>query len=134
MNRFKLFLIEYEAKLVLLAGFILVISFSFRFGYLEGEKVREKPVVIEKPIECQNSNVTDSQTVENNLSSSKQVVGSNSTDMTKNCAYVGSKNSNKVHLPTCLFAKKIKPENLVCFKSLDDAIKQGRVADKSCIK
>lgn len=34
-----------------------------------------------------------------------------------NCLYVGSKNSKTYHKPDCKWAKKIKPENLVCYKS-----------------
>ena len=48
------------------------------------------------------------------------------------CAFVGSKNSNKYHLPSCAFAKRIKPENLVCFTSKEEAEKRGYVA--GCLK
>lgn len=33
------------------------------------------------------------------------------------CLYVGSKNSKTYHKPDCKWAKKIKPENIVCYKS-----------------
>ncbi|MBI2507616.1 thermonuclease family protein [Candidatus Woesearchaeota archaeon] len=45
----------------------------------------------------------------------------NCVDNKKDCLYVGSKDSDKFHTPECKFAKKIKPENLVCFYSLEDA-------------
>lgn len=35
----------------------------------------------------------------------------------KDCLYVGSKNSKTYHNPDCKWAKKISPENLVCYKS-----------------
>lgn len=38
-------------------------------------------------------------------------------DNKEDCLYVGSKNSNTYHKPDCKFAKKIKPENLICYKS-----------------
>ena len=38
---------------------------------------------------------------------------------------IGSKDSNKYHLPTCGIAKNIKPENKVEFKSPADAVKAG---------
>ncbi len=38
---------------------------------------------------------------------------------------VGSKDSDKYHLPTCGIAKNIKPENKVEFKSPADAVKAG---------
>jgi micrococcal nuclease len=33
------------------------------------------------------------------------------------CLYVGSKTSKTYHKPDCKFAKKIKPENLVCYRT-----------------
>jgi len=46
--------------------------------------------------------------------------------------YVGSKNSNKYHYPTCRAAQKIKPENLVTFKSAKEAQAAGYVPCKLC--
>jgi hypothetical protein len=122
MGKFKKILIKYETKLVLVTGFILVAVISFQFGRLEGKRIENKPIVIEKTAEVNNNN--------NNNQEKSVETNSKAVD----CAYVGSKNSNKIHLPSCSFAKKIKPENLVCFKSLDEAIKQGKQIDKSCIK
>lgn len=39
--------------------------------------------------------------------------------------YVGSKESNKFHLPTCTWAKKIASENLIQFRNRDDAVSAG---------
>jgi len=50
------------------------------------------------------------------------------------CAFVGSKNSDKYHVPTCQWAKRIKPENIICFKSIDDAVAKNYKPDKTCIK
>jgi len=38
-------------------------------------------------------------------------------DNKEDCLYVGSKNSETYHKPDCKWAKKIKPENLICYKS-----------------
>lgn len=46
--------------------------------------------------------------------------------------YVGSAKSNKYHYPTCEWAKKIKPENLVTFKSAKEALAAGYVPCKVC--
>jgi hypothetical protein len=46
--------------------------------------------------------------------------------------YVGSKNSNKYHYPTCRWARKIKPANLVTFKSAQEAQAAGYVPCKVC--
>jgi hypothetical protein len=39
--------------------------------------------------------------------------------------FVGSKNSNKYHYCRCYYAKKIKPENLICFQSVEEAKSKG---------
>jgi len=39
--------------------------------------------------------------------------------------FVGSKNSDKYHYCTCRYAKRIKPENLLCFSDEKDAQGQG---------
>jgi len=41
-------------------------------------------------------------------------------DPFKGCLFVGSKNSDVYHALDCKWAKKIKPENLVCYRSLDE--------------
>ena len=46
--------------------------------------------------------------------------------------YVGSKQSNKYHLPDCKWAKKISPKNLVKFKTVAEAKKAGYVPCKVC--
>lgn len=46
--------------------------------------------------------------------------------------YVGSKKSNKYHYPTCKWAQKIKPENIVTLKSAKDAKAAGYVPCKVC--
>jgi hypothetical protein len=46
--------------------------------------------------------------------------------------YVGSKNSNKYHYPTCRAAQRIKPGNLVTFKSTQEAKAAGYVPCKVC--
>ena len=44
----------------------------------------------------------------------------------------GSKNSKIYHYPTCKWAQKIKPSNLVKFNSPEEAIKAGKVPCKIC--
>ncbi|MDI6826768.1 MAG: Ada metal-binding domain-containing protein [Candidatus Aenigmarchaeota archaeon] len=46
--------------------------------------------------------------------------------------FVGSKSSNKYHYCDCVWAKKIKPSNLVCFKSVEEAENMGYVPCKVC--
>jgi micrococcal nuclease len=46
--------------------------------------------------------------------------------------YWASKKSDKYHYPTCEWAKKINPENLVKFTTPEDAVKAGFVPCKVC--
>lgn len=46
--------------------------------------------------------------------------------------YVGSKKSNKYHYPSCVWAQRIKPANLVVFDSAKDARAAGYVPCKVC--
>jgi hypothetical protein len=46
--------------------------------------------------------------------------------------YVGSSKSNKYHYPTCEWAAKISPQNLVTFNSAKEALAAGYVPCKVC--
>jgi hypothetical protein len=46
--------------------------------------------------------------------------------------YVGSAKSNKYHYPSCQWALKIKPENLVTFESAKAALEAGYIPCKVC--
>jgi len=46
--------------------------------------------------------------------------------------FVGSSQSNKYHLPDCVWARKISPANLVTFKSPEEAQRRGYVPCKVC--
>jgi len=43
----------------------------------------------------------------------------------ENCAFIGSKNSDKYHTPDCHWAERIKEENRVCFESKEEAQEKG---------
>ena len=47
--------------------------------------------------------------------------------------YVGSKKSDRYHYPLCRWAKKIRPYNLVTFRSAKEAQKAGYVPCKVCM-
>lgn len=133
------FFIKNEQRIVLIVAFCLVSAISYEFGVLQGQKWQQKPLIIEKPV-----NISDEQKSLNSanfepsgtvLGTTSQILDSNTEsaiDMA-NCAYVGSKNSNKFYPPTCSYAKNIKPENVVCFKSAEEAISKGRLESK-CAK
>ena len=130
------FFLKNEQKIVLIVAFCLVSAISYEFGVLQGQKWQQKPLIIEKPV-----NISEEQKTLNsaNYEPSGTVLGATSQTTVDNtgspsnmakCAYVGSKNSNKFYPPTCSYAKRIKPENVVCFKSAEEAIGQGRTESK----
>jgi len=130
---------QYETKIILVAGFILVALVSFEAGLIQGKKSPANPLIVEKTTsstQIQAKTGDFPELVSDTTGENKPATGQNlaSPETPKNCAYVGSKNSNKYHLPTCTYAKKIKPENLVCFSSAEDAQAKNYQPDKSCVK
>lgn len=135
--RIRIFWEKYEKKIVLVVSLILVAISSFEVGILQGHKFEQKTLIIEKaPVAI----------VEATKAQENGVLGAQSTNIkaenlslenkeikNQECLFVGSKNSNKYHKPDCRFAKNIKPENLVCFKSEEEAKNRGYVGDKTCV-
>ncbi|MFA4817404.1 MAG: Ada metal-binding domain-containing protein [Parcubacteria group bacterium] len=139
-KKIKDFLKQSEAKLALGIGLILVAVIAFEAGVLKGQNWQQKPLVIEKTGEC-NSQFNSPENAQNPAQEGQKPIPAVSAaapqtvpDGRQACAFVGSKNSNKYHLPTCSYAKNIKPENIVCFKSAEDAAARGYQPDKSCVK
>jgi hypothetical protein len=136
-DKLKDFFKQNEVKIALLTGFVLVAAVSFEFGLMQGKKGQISPLLIEKAAQAEDLSQTSSQGSPPEASKTVQEakISPASADIpAPDCAFVGSKNSNKYHLSTCRFAKLIKPANLVCFKSAADAEAQGRQPDKGCIK
>jgi cytoskeletal protein CcmA (bactofilin family) len=133
----KSFWTKYEYKIVLLIGFLLVAIVSFEFGYVRAGNINSNPIVIEKSaaspeisLEGQVGGIIKSESA----ASEKTSVEADSQVATTplDCAFVGSKNSNKYYPPTCSYAKRIKPENLACFKTAAEAVAQGRIVSTGC--
>jgi hypothetical protein len=55
-----------------------------------------------------------------------------STSSQEGARFVGSITSKKYHRPDCRYALKIKPENLIYFRSEEDALGQGYLPCKIC--
>ena len=126
---------NYETKIVILVGLVLVALIAFQGGYLKGKSQKESPLIIEKTANCPISQESQPSQPKTEASANNLPAANNpGIAENKNCAYVGSKNSTKYHLPTCRYAKTIKPENLACFSSLEDAVKRGYQPDANCIK
>ena len=134
--KLKEFWIKYEYKIILIMGFLLVAAISFEFGYAQGKIGKVTPLVIEKPSESLKISPEGQVggTMGSNSTATQKAPTEATSQLPNDCAFVGSKNSTKYHTATCSWAKRILPKNLVCFKSAEDAIAQGKVGDKGCIK
>jgi hypothetical protein len=131
--------LEYETKVVLVVAFVLVAAIAFQAGFLRGQKNAEGPIIIEKSVEAVSGveavNLDSSQAQNTAQGVSQETKVETTGEVEKSgCAFVGSKNSNKYHLPTCRYAKNINSENKVCFSSAQDATTKGYLPDKNCIK
>ncbi len=133
-ERATLWFRENGSRLLQLLGVLLVGILSFEAGLLQGRAEPRSPIVLSLPaipVEGAPSSVLGAETPSALPSTHREPVverGDNRTD----CVFVGSKNSNKYHLPSCTVAKRIRPENRVCFASKEEAEKRGY--SPSCIK
>lgn len=135
--KIKQFWLKYEQKVILVLAFALVAILAFEAGILKGEKWQKPPLVIEKPAECPNTRdgAQDSPKAQNLTPQAvSNTIGEATPTSPKNCPFVGSKNSNKYYPPSCSFAKRVKPENLVCFKDEKDAESKGYIKSAACFK
>jgi hypothetical protein len=135
ISRVSGLLVREKGRLLLLSGFVLVGTVAFEAGFLQGSTIAAKPLVIDRPdvSGCPGGEVAgvSSESVRSGATEAKTSTTPSAPDM-KDCKFVGSKNSTLYHLPTCAPAKRIKPENLVCFASEADAQAKGYKA--GCVK
>lgn len=122
-------------KAFLLISFLLVGALSFEAGLLTKVWRSEAPLALTivegSPAASPSSGATVSfsETGQSLKTEAKETLeGSNP----ENCPFVGSKNSDKYHLPSCSYAKRILPANRVCFSSEEEAQKKGYTA--GCLK
>ncbi len=148
MDRFFRILIElahlHARRIFTIIAFLLVGALSFEGGFLFGRDRRVEPLVIGLPsLPCVASVAsTDVSAVSNDeksVNNERGIVDASNKNQLKThgntlsvgveqsqkCAFVGSKNSDKYHLPSCSHAKRIKSENVVCFVSAEDAQSKG---------
>lgn len=123
---------ENKERFLLLLGVFLVGVLCFEAGLLLGKTAQETPLVLSLPpvpIESLSQAEPVPSTQSQKTLTREPIAAKGGV---ADCVFVGSKNSNKYHLPTCTVAKRIKPENRVCFASKEEAEKRGYVP--SCLK
>ena len=142
-KRFLTWFAPREKRYALAAAGVILVALSFEMGVLFERGRGHEALVVEKSVESiakarenqallassQNGAlVAGAQTVKTSAEKGAGV----SEAIPSACAFVGSKNSTKFHSPSCSYAKRIKPENRVCFGSKEEAEKRGYVA--GCIQ
>lgn len=119
---------------------VLVAALAFFGGVAYEEQGSAGVMVIEKPV-VQEMQSTPRKDEDVHAAQEGKVAGAETVQSAEgevqsagagSCLFVGSKNSNKYHSPSCSYAKRIKPENVVCFHSKEEAESKGYVA--GCIK
>ena len=96
---------------------ILIIALTIAIIVLTKEP---SPEVIPEPLETsknQNASETTQKTLNPSCLALSCPAGAN---------YVGSKNSDLYYPCSCHYAKRIKPENIVCWKTESEAKEEGR--------
>lgn len=130
LAKIKDFWTKYERKIVLVVAFCLISAVSFGFGALWGQKWQSKPVIIEKLADAPKATekAPESQNATSVTAQGAQEPNTqNLAPSTSKCAFVGSKNSDKFYVPTCSWAKRIKPENLACYPDEQAALTKGKI-------
>ena len=139
------FLKNNQEKLLLLLGFILVFSAGFFSGHFYSQEKDDSKydIIIEDPDQsCKdlfNANPIKEYIEFSNSSSSAQIKGTQSeisNDINlqnKTGMFVASKNSKVYHSSDCQYAKRIKDENKIWFKSAKEAEEMG-YKPHSCVK
>lgn len=99
------------------ASICLVLVLAFEAGTMTAGSAGAAPIVIEVPA------ATAPVAIAEGVVAGTSVTAPDTAK--RDCAFVGSRNSDLYHLPTCATAKRIKPENIVCFANPEDAERRG---------
>lgn len=130
VSRVREFAVRERGRIALFFGILLVGVVSFEAGFLSGVARSSQPLVVNVPVEA---NVSGGQVAGSSTESAvPSDAGAKAVPDASGCAFIGSRNSTLYHRPTCAVAKRIKPENVVCFTSAEDAQSKGYRA--GCIK
>lgn len=126
----KNWLTDNQADIVLVIGIILIALISFGLGWLSAPKNAENNSVIieDKGAGAILDNAGQGSDSVKNTEKQKTANEQTTTANEQQGIIVASKNGTKYHWPWCSWAKKIKPENQVWFKSEAEAKQAGYTA------
>ena len=131
---------------VLVLIVILTSSLSFGLGRLSRIQAKREPISIEYPATDLITNNTGSESVKGDTNEQGRGVVKQTAAVVSTAppvvpivapaatigAYVGSRTSDKYHLPWCAGAKRIKPENQIWFATKAEAERAGYTPAGNC--
>lgn len=121
LSRFKNLCKNKQSDLFIIITIILVALIAFGVGRLSASK--SEPILIKNLEQASIENIAPKQeekTIQNEIQGSYQG------------QVVGSKNSDKYHLPDCPGAKQISEQNKIWFNSIEEAKKAGYKPASNC--
>jgi len=111
-----------QGDVAIAIGFVLVAVISFGIGYLTAPGQTKNPIVIEEP---QNFSASAGDVLVNIVEDTENAPEPTIKNGSEKGLFVASKNGTKYYWPWSSWAKRIKPENEVWFKSEADAQTAG---------
>ncbi len=139
MKKIKDFIKNHQERVLFIIILVLVALVGFRAGEL---KEREKQSSEIKVFLNESKNLTEEEekaitlgtaVQRKGLTPESQISSENKTENSiENCNFIGSKNSDKYHTRSCHWSEKIKEENRVCFKTIEEAQQKGYKAAGCC--
>ena len=127
MSKLKIFWEEHDQRILTVLAIILTAVVSFQAGRFQQDEVNEPEIKVSIEQSGGNNPVSEKIAILGEAAERKGIeepVVANTANEAE-CVLVGSKNSDKYHLPNCSYAARINPENLVCFSSKEDAGNRG---------
>jgi len=121
-----------EWRLLAFSAILLCSAIGFEAGMLYGREYREGPLIVEQPREDCPAPIPVPETAPRPNIAGAAAPSEATQGNAEACLFVGSKNSDKYHSPGCHWAKQIKPENIRCFASAQEA--QAAGYEEGCIK
>lgn len=123
-----------KEKAFLFISFLIVGALCFEAGLLSQVWMEKTPLAI-NIMESAPPNLQSAAIAEKDPAKTAPAPALNNETVplaAADCPLVGSKNSDKYHIPSCSYAKRILPANRVCFSSEEEARKKGYTA--GCLK
>jgi hypothetical protein len=138
------FLKHNQEKLLLLSGFVLVLFAGFFSGYFYSQEQAEKQEIVIRELDQNCLSLFSADSMENSSSSDLNVKNAlrakieqsrlGSVNLQNKAeVFVASKNSKIYHRPDCKYAKRIKEENKIWFRSDEEAAEAG-YKPHDCVK